>query len=68
MPAVKETVVWLLPEVVAQMLNKTPASLAQWRHYGRGPKYHKIGRKVMYKQSDVELFMENSVVDPADTN
>lgn len=68
MPTVKETVVWLLPSVVAQMLNKTPASLAQWRHLGRGPKYHKIGRKVQYKQSDVELFIENSVVDPADTN
>lgn len=64
MPVVKETV-WLLPETVAQMLNKTPASLAQWRHLGRGPKYCKIGRKVQYKQSDVVEFMENNVVDPA---
>lgn len=59
-----EKPVWLQPEQVAEMLNKTPASLAQWRHLGRGPKYHKIGRKVQYKQSDVEQFIENNVVDP----
>ncbi len=65
MAAVKETV-WLDPEKVAELLKKTPASLAQWRHLKRGPKYYKIGRKVQYKQSDVDDFRENGMVDPAD--
>ena len=34
-------------------------TLANWRTEGKGPKYIKAGRKVLYKIKDVERF-ENS--------
>ena len=27
--------------------------LAQWRHQGRGPAYYKLGRKIIYRGSDL---------------
>jgi hypothetical protein len=34
----------------------SPRTLEQWRWQGKGPKYLKIGAKVVYRLEDVESF------------
>jgi hypothetical protein len=34
----------------------SPRTLEQWRWQGRGPRYLKIGGRVVYRLSDVETF------------
>ena len=34
----------------------SPRTLEQWRWQGRGPKYLKIGGRVVYRLSDIEAF------------
>ena len=38
--------------------------LAQWRHKGLGPAYYKIGRKVVYRGADLNVWAEAQRVDP----
>lgn len=38
--------------------------LAQWRHKNTGPAYYKIGRKVVYRGSDLNDWLEANRVDP----
>ncbi len=38
--------------------------LAQWRHRGVGPAYYKLGRKIIYRGSDLNAWVEASRVDP----
>jgi len=38
--------------------------LAQWRHKGRGPAYYKLGRKIIYRGADLNVWMEKSRTDP----
>lgn len=39
--------------------------LAQWRHKGVGPAYYKIGRKVIYRGSDLNSWLAANRVEPA---
>ena len=34
-------------------------TLAKWRVYGLGPKWAKIGRSVLYEQTDVDAWIES---------
>lgn len=34
-----------------------PTTLQWWRTKGRGPRYIKLGRKVYYRRSDLEAFI-----------
>lgn len=44
---------------VAEYLGTTVAQLAQQRYHGTGPRFVKIGtRRVMYRWSDVEAFLD----------
>jgi predicted DNA-binding transcriptional regulator AlpA len=46
------------PEVAAY-IKKPPATLAQWRYLGVGPKYLKLnGRDVRYRWADVEKWLD----------
>lgn len=47
----------LTPTELGVMLNKTPASLAQWRYLGVGPRFVKIGRAVRYREADVSTWL-----------
>jgi hypothetical protein len=38
--------------------------LAQWRHKGLGPTYYKLGRKVVYRGSDLNAWVEAQRVEP----
>ena len=36
-----------------------------WRMLGKGPKYLKIGNRVFYRPSDIDSWLESSVIDPS---
>ena len=50
------------PAEVAEALHTTPASLAQMRYRGDGPKFVRVGRRrVLYRWVDVEQYISESV-------
>ena len=48
----------------AGYLRTSDAVLQQWRYLGKGPKYYKLGRKVIYKRTDLDAWMESQAVTP----
>jgi predicted DNA-binding transcriptional regulator AlpA len=50
------------PAEVAKALHTTPASLAQMRYRGNGPKFVRVGRRrVLYRWVDVDQWIAESV-------
>jgi excisionase family DNA binding protein len=48
----------LTPKQAAEHLSIPAGTLAQWRSQGRGPKYHKLGgRLVRYRLEDLEAYL-----------
>lgn len=39
---------------VARWIRVSVATLRYWRGEGKGPRYHKVGQRVRYTQSDVQ--------------
>ena len=52
------------PGEVAEALRTTEAALAQDRHQKRGIRYIKHGRKVLYRWSDVDHYLEANTIAP----
>lgn len=46
------------PAQVAQVLDTSEAGLAQMRYRGTGPKFTKVGKKVLYRWSEVRKYLE----------
>lgn len=46
----------ITPEILGNRWGLTPSTLSQWRWNGRGPKFLKIGRRVLYRLEDIESF------------
>jgi predicted DNA-binding transcriptional regulator AlpA len=46
-----------VPEVAA-LTGIPEATLRFWRHRGTGPRSAKLGRRVVYRQSDVEAWID----------
>lgn len=44
----------------ARALKCTKAALRRWRRERRGPRYVKLGRLVRYRESDLEVFIEQN--------
>ncbi len=65
----KELPVLLNPSQAAHLLGGvTSATLAVWRYKKkRDLKWHKIGRRVFYKESEILDFIARHEVDPAAT-
>ena len=42
----------------AEFLRTPVATLRWWRHTGKGPRSFKIGRRVTYRRSDLENWIE----------
>ena len=38
--------------------------LAQWRHKGRGPAFYRLGRKIIYRGSDLNAWAETHRIEP----
>ena len=51
-----------LPEQVAPVLDTTLAGLAQRRYRGTGPKFVKVGKRVIYRWSDVRAYLEENTI------
>ena len=49
-------------EEVADYLNITVRTLARWREANTGPAYHRLGRQVRYRQSELESYLNNTLV------
>ena len=47
------------------LLLGTPAALAKQRTRGEGPRYHKVGKRVLYRGSDLNAFLDSCVIEPA---
>jgi hypothetical protein len=45
-------------EEAAEILGIAPQTLAVWRMQGRGPEFHKVGKRVEYSQRAVREFEE----------
>jgi len=50
---------FLTVEEVAEILRTTPQALYMMRHRGQGPPSVKVGRKLLYAQSDVETYIDH---------
>jgi predicted DNA-binding transcriptional regulator AlpA len=49
-----------LPEVASRL--RTPeATLRFWRHKGTGPKSFKVGRRVVYRETDVNAWLAEAL-------
>ena len=45
----------------------TPGTLEVWRSMGRGPRYRKVLRRVVYSPEDLEQFAKGQVVETVDS-
>tara|TARA_B100000378_G_scaffold186844_1_gene151529 strand:+ start:472 stop:702 length:231 start_codon:yes stop_codon:yes gene_type:complete len=58
-PALQRT--YLTPQQLAAMLpGVTTGRLAMWRYEGKGPKFRKLGRTVLYALDEVEAWIEST--------
>lgn len=49
----------------ASFLGLSRQSLANWRCQRRGPVYHKIGGRIIYRAEDLEQFLHANRIDPS---
>ncbi|MFO8083101.1 MAG: helix-turn-helix domain-containing protein [Desulfobacterales bacterium] len=56
---------YLTEKQIAEHFPFSVSTLQKWRHMNKGPAYHKIGRMVLYKYEDVEGYLHQRKVMPA---
>jgi predicted DNA-binding transcriptional regulator AlpA len=49
---------YLVTEEVAALFRTSPSTVRYWRHLGKGPRSIKVGRRVLYRQSDVQAWAD----------
>lgn len=54
------------PREVAEYLHSSVANLAQLRYTGRGREYIKVGRRVLYRWSDVADWLSRNMMQRTD--
>lgn len=54
------------PTEVAEYLRTNPRRLAQLRFLGRGPRFSKQGKKVLYRWADVRVWVDDTLVERSD--
>lgn len=52
----------LLPTQTADELHTTEGALAQMRYRGTGPRFIKVGARVLYRRSDIRAFLDANTV------
>lgn len=50
---------------LSKIISVSPDTLYQWRHRGYGPRSTKAGRRVLYRRSDVDAWLESNSTAPA---
>lgn len=48
----------LVTAEVAAITRAPVETVRYWRHVGKGPRSFKVGRRVLYRRSDVEAWLE----------
>ena len=48
----------------AEYLGLHARTLDNWRSQGRGPRYIRVGRRIIYRVADLEEFLESRIVEP----
>ncbi|NOR56504.1 MAG: helix-turn-helix domain-containing protein [Sulfurovum sp.] len=61
----KEQKEWLTPNDVHNQYSFSTSTLAKWRMNKINLVFHKIGKYIRYKRSDIEAFIESNKVDVA---
>ena len=52
---------FLTTDELAFRWNMSKITLIQWRWNGLGPPFHKMGRKVIYKLKEIEVFEDQRI-------
>lgn len=65
-PATVELDESLTTEDVAALCHTSPGTVHYWRTQGKGPKAYRVGRRLIFRRSDVEEWLERYASDPAD--
>ena len=53
----KETKDVMNEKQAAEYIDQKPGTLRQWRSNAKGPAYHKKGRRIFYKKTDLDAWM-----------
>lgn len=53
---------YLSPKEVEAIYGVNAGTLANWRLYGKGPAYCKVGRLIRYEVSNLEKFFQQHIV------
>ena len=56
---------WLTPNDVHNQYSFSTSTLAKWRMYKINLVFHKMGKYIRYKRSDIEVFIESNKVEVA---
>lgn len=56
----------LTPHEAADLLRTTPATLANMRYAGTGPHFVKDGRRVLYKRSGIDAYVNANTFERTD--
>lgn len=51
-------------KAAAVYMDTTEGTLSTWRYLGKGPRYYKVGRRVVYRRSDLDAWLEAHAVTP----
>ena len=58
---------WKNTPEAASYLGLRPGTLEVWRSLGRGPRYRKFGRRVMYATFDLDSYAATHIIETCDT-
>ena len=53
---------YLKPKEASAYTKISSSTLAKLRCYGGGPRYCKVGRAVLYRKDDLDVFMASAVI------
>jgi predicted DNA-binding transcriptional regulator AlpA len=54
----------LLPAEAAELLRRGPRTLARWRAEGVGPRYSKVGSRILYPRGEIEEWLARTIKQP----
>lgn len=49
----------ITPKELADLVRSNENTLAYWRHMGTGPRWAKLGRRIVYRESDVQSWIDD---------
>jgi excisionase family DNA binding protein len=57
----------LLTEEAAEYLGVSRHTLAWWRHHGVGPRYGRMGQRIVYRVEDLDSWLDRGFEDGGQT-